>query len=119
MLYLFLGQNFAVGPYAGQYKVRTLGYAYSLSQTENVDDSFLSWHWHPPDPAHPHLHVKATGPVTSTAEGTEGLHLPSGRVSVESVIRLLISEHGVDAPEGWAQVLDENEELFRKYRTWG
>jgi hypothetical protein len=47
------------------------------------------------------------------------LHLPTGRVSIEAVIRFLIEDLEV-APlrDDWRAVLDRHEDLFRQTRSW-
>ena len=56
------------------------------------------------------------------AEGavlTNKLHVPTGRVSVERVIRSAI-ELGVEPiDDEWDKRLDESEGPFMRYRTWG
>lgn len=100
----------------GPWKVRTEAYRY------RVDDSarreLISWHWHPIGESRhtrPHLHV---------SEGRlAGLHLPTGRVSIEAVLRLLLTEFHVRPTrlrhQDWPQVLELTEEAFRTHRTWG
>jgi hypothetical protein len=92
--------------------VSTVAYDYRLSRSDGAE--LLSWHWHPHilDFRWPHMHV-ARGPVSRRA------HLPTGRVSIESVIRLLLMDLGVRSlrPD-WAAVLDETEGLFLRYRRW-
>lgn len=47
------------------------------------------------------------------------LHLPTGRVSFEAVVRCLISDWGVTpARDDWREVLDDTERRFLAYRTW-
>ena len=123
-IYLFAGQHFSVGVVkegwlAGQWKVRTHGYAYSLGATEHADDAWLHWHWHPPKRDDPHVHMRTADEEAPTHEGVRGHHIPSGRVSFEAVIRYLIDDCRVLPREGAREVLAENEELFRRFRTWG
>lgn len=123
-LYLFVGQHFAVaehrtGQYAGQWKVTTLAYAYSVGISAHPDDAWIHWHWHPSNRPDAHSHLVAAGdPIGTLREGIQGHHYPTGRVSVESVIRYLVTDCGIGARAGWDDVLAENEELFRRYRTW-
>ena len=72
------------------------------------------WHWHPGGSSpwrQPHLHV---------AGGRFGeCHLPTGRVSLEEVLRLLLAELDVrPLRDDWPAVLDEVEAAFREWRTW-
>lgn len=97
---------------SGPWKASTRAYRYQLQDQD--DRELAAWHWHPVGRSkerRPHLHV-GDGPLT-------GLHLPSGRVGVEAVLRLLLSE--LDArPQrsNWEQVLDQVDEAFRTWRTW-
>lgn len=72
-----------------------------------------------PDP-HPtaHLQVHAdlrTGQVLPPTTPLERVHFPTGRISMEAVIRLLIEEFGVPAREPtevWRAALAESEQAF-------
>jgi hypothetical protein len=53
-------------------------------------------------------------PVRGTLER---VHFPTGRISIEAVIRLLIEQFGLEArtrPETWRPVLAASEEEFLK-----
>ena len=67
----------------GPWKVRTEAYRYRIDDSARRE--LISWHWHPiGDSRHtrPHLHV---------SEGRlAGLHLPTGRVSIEGILRFLL-----------------------------
>jgi hypothetical protein len=88
-----------------------VAYDYRLSREDGAE--MLSWHWHPQTGLHlPHLHV-ARGPVPKAA------HLPTARVSLESVIRLLVADLGVNPLRSdWSDVLTASEEPFVKHRRW-
>lgn len=48
----------------------------------------------------------------------DGLHLPTGRVSIEAVVRFLIQElDGEPRREDWEEVLDDAERPFIEHRT--
>ncbi len=89
-------------PGKGPYKVSTKAYDYAFrSQDGRV---VTSYHWHPLGRSNftdPHFHVPSQWP---------GMHLPSERTSIESVIRFCIRELGSE-PNGpdWEQVLALNE----------
>lgn len=78
---------------------------YTLVNAERVQ--FLAFHWHPrvPGPAtHPHLHVRS-----DAAPLSHKTHVPTGRVSLADVVRLLIVEFGVPPlREDW-QIVVSNE----------
>jgi len=103
----------------GPWKVRTAGYMYTV-QSEAGDEVF-SYHWHPQGESpvtYPHLHM---GHVKLDPDGMllQKAHLPGGRVSVESIVRLLIQDFGViPLREDWESVLDSGEETFTRWRTW-
>jgi hypothetical protein len=100
----------------GPWKVSTLAYRYRIDSA--AGDELALWHWHPKNLQgrphrypHPHLHAQ----VGALA----GLHLPTGRVSVESILRLLLKEFDVrPLRDDWASVLDATEEVFEQWRTW-
>ncbi len=96
--------------------VSTLAYDYRLSDGDGRE--LISWHWHPaplPGPEFPHLHV-ASGP------GGRHAHIPTGRVSIESVLRFLLNDLGVPArrehAHDWDQILNEAERAFAEHRRW-
>ena len=99
--------------------VSTAAYRYHL-----LDDSgreLIAWHWHPESlgdtrlRGHPHVHVQA-GPIERR------IHVPTGRVSVESVLRLLLIDLAVAARPAhvadFAKVLDDCETPFIQHRRW-
>jgi hypothetical protein len=123
-VYLFADQNFEfvrhdTGAYAGQFKIHTLGYVYTVSLADNIDQGLTFFHWHPRDRQDPHVHLRTDDPNATTAEGVHGLHIPTGRVSFETVVRFLIDEFAVRPASGWEKRLEVNEDLFRRHRTWG
>lgn len=94
----------------------------------------LVWHWQPGEdfdgPDRPHLHVSAklmanTSPHDDTQINEidlDTLHLATGRVSIEAVVRTLIEDFHV-APrqpakgQRWDQILDRAEATFRTEAT--
>lgn len=93
------------------FRVTTTGYRYHLLDED--DRELIAWHWHPDAGAgYPHIHVPA-GLVTRKA------HIPTGRVSIESVLRFLIDDLRVrPARDDYADVLKESEGPFIRYRRW-
>jgi hypothetical protein len=98
-----------------EWKVKTEGYTYRLDDEDGRE--LLAYHWHPwTPPTFPHLHLKRA----TTRPELQKAHIPTGRVSIEHVVRHLISDWSVPPRrEDWESVLDENERLFTTYRTWG
>lgn len=96
-----------------EWRVTTAGYAYHI--LDEVGKELIGWHWHPATSAHPHLHVPA-GPIDRR------VHVPTGRVSIESVLRLLLTDLEVPPAaahaDDFAEVLDECEGPFILHRRW-
>lgn len=108
-LYLNAAQDFVVEHDGTEFRVRTRGYIYAVWPSEVSGGRFLSWHWHPPKPSRPHVHI---------ADRSTG-HIPSGRVTFESVVRYLIEELGVrPARSDWDDVLMATEALHARFRRW-
>lgn len=65
----------------------------------------------------PHLHVGAAmGPNAATILGG---HVPTGRVAMEDVLRLLIELGVQPRRDDWQAVLDETQSAFERWRSWG
>jgi hypothetical protein len=97
--------------------VHTTTYYYDIADGDL--QPVVQFHWHPGTRVdYPHIQVRSrTGLVD-----VQGRHIPSGRVSFESVVRFLIDELKVDpVPEHaatWRDLLDQNEEQFLTSRSW-
>jgi hypothetical protein len=105
----------------GQWRVSTRMYQYSLLDHDQTE--LLVYHWQPglgfPGPDYPHLHVSASLRAKINAGGQQkdiGLdkrHLVTGRVSLESVVRMLLEEFDIKSQRSnWADILDETEAVF-------
>ncbi len=97
-----------------EWHTSTLAYEYKFADADGRE--LMSWRWHPQTGFdRPHLHI-CGGPASRKA------HLPTGRVSVEAVIRLLLTDFGVPpAPAHAADytgVLDAAERDFVTHRRW-
>ena len=60
-------------------------------------------------------HVQVRGTLTETGIQSDRIHFPTGRVSLESILRLLIEDFGVPAREpaaNWRAALAESEAEF-------
>lgn len=99
-------------PAADRWHVSTIAYDYRLSRGSDRSE-LLSWHWHPrTGVAFPHVHVAAD-------DLSRRVHVPSGRVSIEAVLRMLVGELSVPPRRGdWAEVLAEAEARFVRHRRW-
>ncbi|WP_141979690.1 hypothetical protein [Saccharothrix saharensis] len=103
----------------GPFRVTTLAYDYLLARKSG--EAVLNFHWHPSGKSHnkqPHIHV-GTNELANDSVLTNKIHVPTGRVSVEQVLRAAI-ELGVQPiiPD-WADRLNKTEAPFLEHRTWG
>ena len=63
----------------------------------------------------PHLHAYGARDTLTLHK----LHLPTGRVALEAVVRFLFADLGVVPRRAdWRAVLDRQEERFRQTRSW-
>lgn len=103
----------------GPWKVSTVAYYYNLHDAGGKE--IISYQWHPESRSsatNPHLHLGA-GALVGHAELAKA-HLPTGRVALEDVIRIAITDLGADPlrPD-WQEVLAESQRAFEDWRTWG
>ena len=96
-----------------RWHVSTVAYDYRISRAEDSSE-LMSWHWHPTTGvSFPHVHIAAD-------DLSRHVHVPTGRVSIEAVLRMLLGELGVSSKRAkWEQVLAASEAPFLKYRRWG
>ena len=97
----------------------TTAYRYHLLGDSGAE--LIGWHWHPDSrgdrrlSGHPHLHVPA-GLIDRR------IHVPTGRVSIESVLRVLLIDLGIPPRPAhvtdFARVLEECEAPFIQHRRW-
>ncbi len=119
-LYFTPGQTFEVVRDERQrreWRVHTLGYIYIVALDVRMENVVLQWHYHPYAGRNDtHVHVTAERPDLGRLES---LHLPTGRVSFESLVRFLITDlRVVPAREDWQDALDDAETRFRAHRRW-
>jgi hypothetical protein len=100
----------------GPYKVRTTAYMYSV-EDDNGHEVF-GYHWHPESRIkYPHLHLEH-GAHLGLAD-LHRAHFPTGRVSVEEFLRLVIEAFRVEPRrEDWRAVIQRSQDIFRKWQTW-
>lgn len=100
------------------WQVRTVAYHYTLSESEGYE--ILSYQWHPNvagSVSFPHLHLQYGARVGRSE--FERAHLPTGRVTLEDFVRLLIYDFAVPpAREDWEHALEESRREFESDRTW-
>lgn len=106
-------------PDRGPWKVRTRQYRYHIVEADFTE--IMLFHWHPDgssDRKGPHMHL-GRSQLTPEAVVSHKTHIPTGRVALESVVRLLIMELSVPAlRDDWETVLSEGAERFVQWRTW-
>ena len=110
---------------AAAWRVSTRAYEYRLLDSQSTE--LLVYHWQPNSiaggPKHPHLHVSArisaqTAFATWQPFPLDSRHLPTGRVSLEAIIRLLIAEFGIAyRHRNWMARLNRTEAVFRQEMT--
>lgn len=91
------------GPH-GRWRVQTAAYSYVVNRG---DKELLAYQWNPLGSGrvgHPHLHVgTAAGELI---DDFHRWHLPTGHISLEDVLRLLVEELGVQPlREDWPDIL--------------
>jgi len=101
----------------GPWRTSTRGYLYGLDDADGHE--ILGYHWHPygrsPE-TRPHLHLGA-GAGVRRPELTSA-HLPTGRIAIEDVLRMTITDFGVQPLRAdWQQVLAESQAAFERSRT--
>jgi hypothetical protein len=100
------------------WRVSTRGYAYEMQTASG--ELVWSYHWHPAGGRilYPHTHLGHTQ-LAEDAVLHQKAHNPTGRVSLESVVRACITEYGA-APmnDDWEKTLALREADFLRYRSW-
>jgi hypothetical protein len=106
----------------GLYEVTSLRYHYDVLDRDEAE--IMVFHWDPDGGRGPHLHVSAAPsiilpqpPGSSMAMRRTmlgDLHIPSGHVSIEDLVELLIAEfHVVPRLANWKAVIAENRSAAR------
>lgn len=125
LIALTVGQNFRIIRAEGDrgpYRVTTVSYFYSLETADHRE--IINFQWTPESPrgmTFPHLHIGSA--VTRHASlirprDLHKAHIPTGRVSLESVIRLAIDEFGVEPKKpAWSDILSTSEAAFMRWKT--
>jgi hypothetical protein len=98
-------------------KVVTHGYAHTVGESDSLKPQLYSWEWAAVEPTYPHIHLRRSDPAF---EGLGKLHIPTGRVFYEDVLRFLVQEHGVQlARSDWREVLSETHRRVSTFASWG
>lgn len=102
----------------GPPKVQAVAYMYTVEDADGRE--VFGYHWHPTSRSPfslPHLHLEA-GAMVGRAE-LQHVHFPTGRVSVEEFLRLVIEAFGVKTRRrDWRALLQQTQAAFSKWRTW-
>lgn len=111
----------------GPIRVTTISYFYAFSApVDGVVKEALTFQWTPEavganTVTFPHLHIGPALLVGQTAIRPDDLHrahIPTGRVSLEAVVRLAITEFGVTPLQArWAEILRRTEDAFLTWRS--
>jgi hypothetical protein len=112
------GFHFEPDPdYEGEWKVKTDEYAYSVLMSDTEAGQLFAWHWHPAE-HRPDCHIHV-GARQGESRALYRLHVPSGRVAFEEVLRFLLGEFDVEpARDDWNEVLSDSQARFEAFRTW-
>lgn len=111
----------------GPYKVSTVRYFYTFWTTGDQPEEILSFQWAPEETgpgvvSFPHLHIGPAIISDETAVRPKDLHkahIPTGRVSIEAIVRLAITELGVPPQKRrWERILNQSESVFTEWKTW-
>jgi len=116
---LSVAQNYRLMELEGlrePWNVQTTAYFYELRRGEQ---ELLVYHWHPQGASpytNPHLHL---GPGAELGfRRLQGAHVPTGRVALEEVLRLAITELGArPRRKDWAEVLEATQAGYEAWRT--
>lgn len=105
---------------------QTESYIYRLQRSDETQSWMLRWEYlrqPPPKPEylyvrqHVHVNAELLEDLPQPVKALPRLHIPTGRVPIESVLQHLIVEWGVKARLGWEAVLDESRSGFHERAT--
>lgn len=122
-LYFVVAQWFSIieDQQNGPWRVTTKGYKYTI-ETDDAEE-ILGYHWHP-DSLSPfketHLHLGSGARIGRPELETTKAHLPTGRVSMEDFLKLLIEVFDARPQRTtWQAILQKTGSTFWKYASWG
>jgi len=106
-------------PDVGPFKVSTAKYIFELY--DKAGRRVIGYHWHPDDEKSPfrspHLHL---GESLRGPNLHHKAHLPTGRVSLEEVLKLAVYSFNVEPIRGdWEKILNRTQERHEAFRSWG
>ncbi|SPF43243.1 hypothetical protein SBA4_3010004 [Candidatus Sulfopaludibacter sp. SbA4] len=85
--------------------------AYYYSLLDAAEKGIIAYHWHPHgNVAFPHLHIGSGARVGRV--DLRNAHIPTGRIAMENLLRMVITEFGVAPRRGdWPDVLAQSQKL--------
>jgi hypothetical protein len=118
-IYLTVTQSLRMRRHKRQWRMSTQQYIYNVAEGSDTRTYLFAWHWHPAlGRSECHLHARAE---LSNGTRLDKKHIPTARISLEEVLRFLISECDVvpakDETE-WRKLLDESQKRHEQYRSW-
>jgi hypothetical protein len=101
---------------AGDWRMTTRRYDFTLTQRTKPAELTFGWHWHPASRrsqvVYPHVHVPSAATFSTK-------HIPTGRVSLEDVILFGFAELGVPPANTNAEkIVAEVRDRHKQYRSW-
>jgi hypothetical protein len=117
-LHFFMGQVLEAVPDGNQYRLQTREYGYRLQNKPGWQEPAVFRWEYIREPAAPycrhHLHADTAVELGDQSVRLEDIHVPTGWVTVEEVIRFLVYELGLKPPcgERWTKVLADSESRF-------
>lgn len=91
----------------GSWSARTVEYVYEVADSR--DEPIAAFHWHPENSGRvtrPHVHVHGNHDTVDLHK----LHLPTGRVSLEAIVRFLIEDLDViPRRPDWDAIVERHE----------
>lgn len=105
-LTLDTGEHYRVREGNDGWEVEVVAYFYALARD---DEDVIVYHWHPYGRSsirHPHLHVRADLQIGE--RWLSKVHLPTGLVTLEDIIRLAIEDLEAHAlRDDWKRLIDQ------------
>lgn len=102
----------------GPWKVETLAYSHGLETADAQE--VIAYQWHPGQGSritYPHMHLGSG--IGADLGILEKVHIPTGRVALEDVLRFAITELGVEPQrDDWEETLTGTQDKFEEWRTW-
>lgn len=110
-----------------EFRLRTVGYWYRLQDQPGVKaKALIRWEYEQNNPrnsrpARHHTQAAAKVPVGSAELDLNKLHVPTGRVPFEEVVRFILHDLGASGQSrDWAERLAESErEFYTSFMTYG